>query len=1441
MEKDDLSGRKVGEFVLRERIGEGGFGAVYSCEQPLLGREAVVKVLHGKLRRRDVIAQRFMREAQLASRLDHPYAAHVYAFGIEEHDKLLWIAMERVRGITLAEWLNTHGPMPLGQFVSFFERIAAVVQTGHERGIVHRDLKPSNVMVIERAGELLPKLLDFGVAKILDGVVPPEGTPELNYNYPPLPASDDLSGKSPVSGVRAPDPSTATEAPPRGDARLTQNNQTVGSPPYMSPEQWVNPGTVGAASDLYALAVVAYEALTGRRPFQAATLNEYIELHCRGKVPALGGNFPSALDRMLQRALAKRPEDRWPTALELAGALRSASGIGADRADLPRIDEGVRDAWLGKAPQSLAESVAALEGARNAHQARDAAQELVRSLLRYLPAMALATWPGDVQDAPALLELVRALGKRELAAEERLQLLRLLVRSRGGHPIPELLALMTTGAGNTDLLEPILSLYSINDHSGSEEAVRLRLGRLIPELTRLLRETTFVCDYVLVVPRGDAAERWTGRRQEHRAVAAVAAGELVDGHPMLLDRDGRICADLWPLVQAAAPSDGAEPEMFVFDGRGRHGAQLIAAPRSIVRDDSRTWTWVATRLIAEVEAKARMRDQVRTAAHQWQDRARSDGLLWRGDVLADVERWTRHTAAASLGDLEASFIAASRRAARRARWIRRALVAAAVMTVLGVVAYRAELKARAAEQIAQQSEVEQGRQALLHDDTDEAQLHLSAAYRMGDQSPSVSFMLARALQPRMAVQARFTAAKGRMWSASFSPDGRQIVTTDDTCAQIWDALTSRLLFKLPHDSEVNHAVYSKDGARLVTGAADTVRIWDASTGALVRELKRNTSKPPIYFIVALSPDGQLVAAIDAGGEVAHVWDAVTGAALAELRNDASGFPSIAFSADGHWLATSGGDDVRVFDTSTWSPALTLAGPGIRSLGFDPTGPRIVTGSTTGDSTIWAIPQGTRIRHLREIGEPVDELAFSPNGELIVTASRDGAEQVWNATSGALQSQGNYVRSRIFSVEFDPTSRLVVAAGDSGKVVVADAVLGMAVAVLEAPQSVIRVAHFDPTSRRVVGASRNGSAWVWDATSPFRRWSSPPISDDCGLVMSLEPDARFVVVGCRDRTTRVWDTSRDELIAELPSVTQVDGDFASAYPAVSASGDRAAIARGHMVMVYALPGGRLLRTIMHRAPVTAVAFARNGHDLVSGAVDGAVLVTHDEGEPIVIGTSPSGIDVVGLLANGRVVAVDAARQMRFYEAAPDGNHLLAEVEVPTRVGLLRVSQNGLRMITVPSYTGNTAAAVLWDLEHYRVIAKLEGNVGQVLSARFAASDRTIITAGNDGAVRLWDGATGKPAQIYRARARFFGDATLVPDGSMIVAGDSEGRLEFWDTVTGRLLWTLRAHKSHVVGVHFEGGDIVTRGFGGDVSRWTLPRPELVIEACSARAACAIVSK
>ena len=249
--------------------------------------------------------------------------------------------------------------------------------------------------------------------------------------------------------------------------------------------------------------------------------------------------------------------------------------------------------------------------------------------------------------------------------------------------------------------------------------------------------------------------------------------------------------------------------------------------------------------------------------------------------------------------------------------------------------------------------------------------------------------------------------------------------------------------------------------------------------------------------------------------------------------------------------------------------------------------------------------------------------------------------------------------------------------------------------LDVPRGVVRTAHFDPTSHHVVGASWEGTARVWDATSPYRRWSSPPVATDCGFATSLEPDRRFIAIGCRDRNTRVWDTARDQLLAELPSVTPVAGDFASAFPAVSAAGDRAAIARGDTVEVYELPIRRLVQVVRHGAPVNAVAFAPAGHDLVSGATDGSLLVTRDGREPIALPASTGGIDTVGFLVDGRAVASDAHGRLRIYE--PDRAAVIADLELPARVRLLRPSPDGLRLVTIPSYTGKVVPPLLWDFK------------------------------------------------------------------------------------------------------------------------------------------------
>src|SRR5262249_17609299 len=178
------------------------------------------------------------------------------------------------------------------------------------------------------------------------------------------------------------------------------------------------------------------------------------------------------------------------------------------------------------------------------------------------------------------------------------------------------------------------------------------------------------------------------------------------------------------------------------------------------------------------------REQIRAAAQQWADQGAAPGLLWGADVLKET---LRSVPQQTIGPLERSFVAASQRRIRRIRWAKRALLALAAATVVGWFLYRAAMQTELAQkqtQLAQEqvrsarelaearvtdSELEQGRSALLHGEPD-AQLHLSRAYQR-DRSPSTAFMLARSMQPRLSEQARFTNTHGRMWWATFSPDG----------------------------------------------------------------------------------------------------------------------------------------------------------------------------------------------------------------------------------------------------------------------------------------------------------------------------------------------------------------------------------------------------------------------------------------------------------------------------------------------------------------------------------------------------------------------------------------------------------------------------------------------------------------------------------------------
>jgi WD40 repeat protein/serine/threonine protein kinase len=615
-DSDPIVGRTLGDFVVRKRIGAGGFGAVYLASQLRLEREAVVKVLHRRLRESPDATERFLREAKLATRLDHPYAAHVYAFGAEP-EGLLWIAMELVRGTPLDQILRVRGPLPLAQFVPLLERMCEVVHNAHEHGIVHRDLKPANVMVLARAGRLLPKLLDFGVAKsFVDGAGPIAGSDTIASAAPMpgdapafAPGDLDVSADTAVAGTASaaalPSRGTSPSAVPRS---LTQHGAIVGSPPYMAPEQWSNATTVDARADLYALGVLAFECLTGKLPFGGRTLAEYARAHVSRPVPSLGQGFPASLDAVLRKALAKRPEDRYPDALALAAAFRAAAGVDIEAPVMPGLEAGLRDELLGAAPQPIAESVAALEAAHGPRQARDALWRVVQTAVRYLGVVALAARArlAESSYAPAVAELMRALAKRTLTDEEWVELVREtcrpLVGQAAAHPVPELVKLFFhadgTPAAGARHLETLLELRAEGlAPTATDEALLPALERGRAELGGLLTAAKFLAEYVLALPVAPGrAEPWMGVRRSQRAGVPVRGPALAAGAPVLLDRDGTPVVALHPIAQVAPPAPGAAPELFLYEGHDRRGPMLRALPLGFGIHDDAVQDWLRRQL-----------------------------------------------------------------------------------------------------------------------------------------------------------------------------------------------------------------------------------------------------------------------------------------------------------------------------------------------------------------------------------------------------------------------------------------------------------------------------------------------------------------------------------------------------------------------------------------------------------------------------------------------------------------------------------------------------------------------------------------------------------------------------------------------------------------------------------------------------------------------------
>jgi serine/threonine protein kinase len=270
--REPVEGTQFGRYQLIELLGRGGMGEVWRAHDTTIDRVVALKMLLPHYAQDPDFDKRFRREARTAARLDDPHVVPIYDVG--EIDGRLYVTMRLINGVDLDTLLKT-GPLKPERAVHIIEQIASALHTAHRAGLVHRDVKPSNILLADND---FAYLIDFGIARAAD------------------------------------------------DTALTSEGSTIGTWAYMAPERF-RAGDIEPSSDIYALACVLYQCLTGEPPFPGSTLEQVAVGHMVAPPPRpseTSNTVPRGLDRVIETGLAKHATDRYPTAVEMAAAARHA-------------------------------------------------------------------------------------------------------------------------------------------------------------------------------------------------------------------------------------------------------------------------------------------------------------------------------------------------------------------------------------------------------------------------------------------------------------------------------------------------------------------------------------------------------------------------------------------------------------------------------------------------------------------------------------------------------------------------------------------------------------------------------------------------------------------------------------------------------------------------------------------------------------------------------------------------------------------------------------------------------------------------------------------------------------------------------------------------------------------------------------------------------------